>query len=78
MNPGFPASSIWRLAKIYGPILKLDVVTEDIVVVSSHELINEACDEDRFEKSVNSALMEVRALLGDGLFTAFPDEIVSQ
>jgi cytochrome P450/NADPH-cytochrome P450 reductase len=77
MNPNFPSSSIWRLADIYGPIFKLDVVTEEIVVVSSHELINEACNEDRFEKSINSALLEVRALLGDGLFTAFPEETVS-
>lgn len=76
INPSFPTSSIWRLADIYGPIYKLDFVTRQSIVLSSHELINEACDEDRFDKHVKGSLEETRALLGDGLFTAYPDEPV--
>jgi hypothetical protein len=76
VNPNFPMESIWRLADIYGPIYKLDFVTNQVLVLSSHELINEVCDEDRFEKSIVGALKETRALLGDGLFTAYPDEDV--
>jgi cytochrome P450/NADPH-cytochrome P450 reductase len=77
MNPNFPLSSIWRLADIYGPIYKLDFVTNQSVVLSSHELIDEVCDEERFEKTIVGGLKETRALLGDGLFSAFPDETAS-
>jgi cytochrome P450/NADPH-cytochrome P450 reductase len=78
INPNFPMSSIWRFADIYGPIYKLDFISHQVLVLSSHELISEACDEDRFEKSIVGGLKETRALLGDGLFTAFPDEPVRQ
>jgi len=77
MNPDFPSSSIRRLADTYGPILKLDLVTTEMVIVSTHALVNEACNEDRFEKVVIAALTELRTLLGDGLFTAYPEEIAS-
>lgn len=41
-----------------------------VVVVSSHALVHETCDEKRFKKSVNSALKEIRQGVHDGLFTA--------
>jgi cytochrome P450/NADPH-cytochrome P450 reductase len=76
MDPNFPMSSIWRLADIYGPIYKLDFITHQSLILSSHELISEACDEDRFDKAIVGPLKETRALLGDGLFSAFPEEAV--
>jgi len=78
MDPSFPVSSFWRLAKVYGDIFKVDLVAMKIVVVSSHELINEVMDESRFQKKVWGPLLELRALLGDGLFTAYGDEEVSR
>jgi cytochrome P450/NADPH-cytochrome P450 reductase len=77
LDPAFPVAAVWRLAKIYGDIYKLDLVTREAVIISSYELINEVMDEDRFEKSVSGGLKEVRALAGDGLFTAYNDEPVS-
>ncbi|KAI0427039.1 cytochrome P450 [Xylaria sp. FL1042] len=74
MDPSFPLSSYWRLAAIYGDIFKLDLVTRTAVVLSSYELINEVMDESRFRKQPSGPLRELRALLGDGLFTAFWDE----
>ena len=50
LDPSFIAKSFWRLADIYGPILKLDLVARSIIVVSSWELINEVCNEERFGK----------------------------
>ncbi|KAI9667304.1 MAG: hypothetical protein M1821_000119 [Bathelium mastoideum] len=76
IDPTFIASSFWRLASIYGPIFKLDLPGRSVAVLSDHELIDEACDEDRFEKVVSGPLKEVRALTGDGLFTAYGDEPV--
>src|SRR5579871_4900043 len=56
LNPEFPNSSFWRLADIYGPIYKLSIINREVVVISSHELINEVCDDDRFEKTVSGSL----------------------
>lgn len=67
IDPSFPGASFWRLAEIYGPIYKLDFVKSQTLVISDYELINDACDESRFEKSVDGTLAEVRALLGDGV-----------
>ncbi|KAI0444421.1 cytochrome P450 [Xylaria telfairii] len=74
MDPSFPLSSIWRLAAVYGDIFKLDLVSRRNVVVSSHELVNEVMDESRFKKSPTGPLKELRALLGDGLFSAYGHE----
>ena len=76
IDPTFPARSFWRLADIYGRILKLDLPGRTTVLVSDYDLINEVYDEERFEKLVAGNLKETRALLGDGLFTAYGHEPV--
>ncbi|KAJ5193525.1 cytochrome P450 [Penicillium cf. viridicatum] len=73
MDPGFPSQSVWKMADLCGPIFKLKLA-EDLVVVSSQQYVNEICDEDRFEKLPSGALVELRSLIGDGLFTAYPSE----
>ena len=65
---------LMELAKELGPIYKLALPTDDLLVVSTQELVNELCDETRFSKKVNPLLMQVRNFTGDGLFTAFSDE----
>ncbi|RYC58691.1 hypothetical protein CHU98_g7518 [Xylaria longipes] len=74
MEPSFPLSSFWRLAAVFGDIYKLDLISYRIVVVSSYELVNEAMDVSRFQKSPTGGLKELRALLGDGLFSAYGHE----
>ena len=69
-----PIQSMMRLAGIYGPILKLTLLGRDVYVVSSQELVNELCDESRFNKRVHGPLHEIRAFAGDGLFTAYNSE----
>lgn len=78
INPEFPISSIWRLADTYGEIYQLDFITHKSVIISSYDLINEICDEERFDKVVSGGLKEARALVGDGLFSAYPDEAVRE
>lgn len=63
-----------RLAKLYGPILKLDIIGREVILVSSHELIHELCDESRFDKQISRPLQNVRSFAGDGLFTAYTHE----
>jgi cytochrome P450/NADPH-cytochrome P450 reductase len=70
--------SFRRLAEIYGEIYKLDLPGRKgkTIVVSSYDTINDCCDADRFEKPIDGTLKQVRALTGDGLFTAYPGEKV--
>jgi cytochrome P450/NADPH-cytochrome P450 reductase len=45
------------------------------VFISSHELVDEVCDEERFTKVVSAGLHEIRNGINDGLFTAnYPGE----
>ncbi|CAF4297693.1 unnamed protein product, partial [Adineta steineri] len=40
----------------------------------SQEIVNFVCDETKFDKNVSQALEELRAVAGDGLFTAYTSE----
>ena len=63
-----------RLQKLYGDIFQLNILGQKIVVVSSQELVHFLCDESKFDKKVSNALIELRALIGDGLFSAHTSE----
>src|SRR5690349_8535160 len=65
---------LMELAREHGPIFRLDLPGADLVVVSSQELVNELCDERRFDKTLSRPLRQVRDFAGDGLFTAWTDE----
>lgn len=69
-----PVQSFMRLARTYGPFFKLRIFDREVYIASSQELVNELCDESRFNKRVHKALTEIRAFAGDGLFTAHGDE----
>ena len=57
-----------------GPIFWLDMMGAPLVIVSGHDLIDELSDEKRFDKAVRGSLRRVRAVGGDGLFTADTNE----
>lgn len=65
-----PLQSLMQLAREHGPIFSLDMMGTQMVVVSGAELVEELCDETRFDKAVRGPLRRVRAIAGDGLFTA--------
>ncbi len=65
-----PVQNLARLAKELGPIFWLDMMGAPLVIVSGHDLVNELSDEKRFDKAVRGPLRRVRAIAGDGLFTA--------
>jgi cytochrome P450 / NADPH-cytochrome P450 reductase len=69
-----PIQDMMRLAREYGPIYWLDMMGKPVVVVSGFSLVDELCDESRFDKSVKGALRRLRAFAGDGLFTAYTQE----
>ena len=69
-----PVQNMAKLARQYWPIYWLDMRGKPLVVVSGHDLVDELCDESRFDKSVRGALRLVRNFAGDGLFTAYTQE----
>jgi cytochrome P450 / NADPH-cytochrome P450 reductase len=74
LDPTAPIQNLTRLTKELGPIFWLDMMGAPIVVVSGHDLVDELSDEKRFDKVVRGALRRVRAVGGDGLFTADTNE----
>ncbi|KAJ5668186.1 Amidohydrolase [Penicillium maclennaniae] len=70
-----PLNSFERLAETYGPIFRFTTFGQTRVFLSSHELVDEVCDEERFTKYVIAGLKEIRNGTNDGLFTAnYPGE----
>ncbi|MFL5352204.1 bifunctional cytochrome P450/NADPH--P450 reductase [Archangium sp.] len=69
-----PIQSMMRLSQEYGPLFRLTFPGRSILVASSAALVDEVCDERRFDKSVGGALNNIRDFAGDGLFTAYTDE----
>src|SRR5262245_18764203 len=74
LDSAAPVQHLTRLAKELGPIFWLDMMGSPIVIVSGHDLVDELSDEKRFDKVVRGALRRVRAVGGDGLFTADTNE----
>jgi len=70
LDSSAPVQNLTRLAKELGPIFWLDMMGAPIVIVSGHDLVDELSDEKRFDKAVRGPLRRVRAIAGDGLFTA--------
>ncbi|HZD47977.1 MAG TPA: cytochrome P450 [Silvibacterium sp.] len=69
-----PVQSLMRLARQYGPIFRFSVGGHSTIVLGSQALVDEVCDETRFAKKLHPALMRVRDIAGDGLFTAHNEE----
>src|SRR3569833_442827 len=56
IDPQHPLASLGRLADQYGPIFRLNLGGKMVTFLASWELVNEACDETRFAKSVGNVL----------------------
>ena len=70
-----PMQNLMKLAREHGPLFRLAFPGgRSALVLSSHALVADACDETRFEKKVGAALEHIRDFAGDGLFTAYTEE----
>ena len=74
LDPNAPVQDLVRMSREMGPILWLDMMGAPLVIVSGHDLVHELSDEKRFDKAVRGSLRRVRAVGGDGLFTADTSE----
>ncbi|MGA7489758.1 MAG: cytochrome P450 [Xanthobacteraceae bacterium] len=69
-----PILDMMKLAEAYGPIYRLRLGGPSMVVLSSFELVDPVCDNERFDKFLGPGIMQARAVAGDGLFTAWTHE----
>jgi cytochrome P450/NADPH-cytochrome P450 reductase len=69
-----PIQDNMRLAAELGPIFAKNFFGREVVLVSGADLVAELSDETRFAKHVAPSLERIRAIAGDGLFTAYNDE----
>ncbi|MGD9912593.1 MAG: cytochrome P450, partial [Rhizobiaceae bacterium] len=69
-----PLQSLMQMTREQGPIFWLDMMGTPLVVVSGASLMDELCDETRFDKAVRGSLRRIRAAAGDGLFTSDTQE----
>src|ERR1700737_4805809 len=70
LDSNAPVQNLTRLAKELGPIFWLDMMGQPLVIAWGYDLVHELSDEKRFGKVVRGSLRRVRAIGGDGLFTA--------
>ncbi|MCH0539254.1 cytochrome P450 [Streptomyces sp. MUM 203J] len=72
---GFGATvHMMKEVKELGPLYRIRVFGNEVVVVGGLDLVAELSDETRFRKNVHPDLVELRRFAGDGLFTAFNHE----
>jgi cytochrome P450 / NADPH-cytochrome P450 reductase len=69
-----PIQALMKLARQYGPIFRLQVGPRRFTVVSGFDLVDELCDDERFDKMLGQGLINARAVAGDGLFTSWTQE----
>src|ERR1700750_2069458 len=70
LDPTAPVQNLAQLAKELGPIFWLDMMGAAVVLVAGQHLVDALSDEKRFDRAVRGPLRRVRAIGGDGLFTA--------
>ena len=72
VDAGHPMESLVELARKYGPIFELDLPGgRSLTIVSSFDLVDELCDESRFDKKVGAGLSQLaKGPVGRGLFTS--------
>ncbi len=74
LSAATPVQDMWRLARELGPIYRMEMRGRVVIVLSGYDLVNEVCDEKRFDKSIRGGLRLVRRFGGDGLFTSKTEE----
>jgi len=73
-NPRTPLQDTLRIGRRIGPIFTRKIFGFEIVFVGGVDLVTELNDETKFGKHVGMGIENLRALAGDGLFTAHTHE----
>lgn len=70
IDPSALSQSLVQLSHKYGPIYKLELGPNSLIVLNSYDFMDEVCDQIRFEKYISGPLFELQQSIGNGLFTA--------
>ncbi|KAH7010815.1 cytochrome P450 [Microdochium trichocladiopsis] len=71
LDPTLPVRTYWHLMDTYNPIFQMDLgMKYPRVFVGSREMVNEMADDSRFIKFTHRLHQEMRAVFGNGLFSA--------
>jgi cytochrome P450 len=73
-NPRTPLQDTVRIGKRIGPVFTRKIFGFEIVFVAGVDLVTELNDETKFGKHVGMGIENLRAVAGDGLFTAHTRE----
>jgi cytochrome P450/NADPH-cytochrome P450 reductase len=65
-----PIESVMTMGRQHGPIFRLVVPGQDVVVIWGADLVEEICDDSRFDKIIDGGLAELRKHGNDGLFSS--------
>ncbi|MFN8634972.1 MAG: cytochrome P450, partial [Chloroflexota bacterium] len=75
LDPHNVIESLSRLAREYGPIYRIEAPGgRSRLIVSSFELVDELCDDARFDKTLGPGVGAVGGAGSQGLFTAMTDD----
>jgi cytochrome P450/NADPH-cytochrome P450 reductase len=74
IDPHNSVESMMRLARENGPIFRLKVPGSEFIVATSQAIVNELCDEQRFDKRLSRPLALQREVTGPTLFTSSTQE----
>ncbi|MEM7160737.1 MAG: cytochrome P450 [Myxococcota bacterium] len=66
--------SLVNLASTQGPLFEVDLLGTQMVFATGADIVEELCDESRFQKYLDERVENLRALGGDGLATAWTHE----
>ncbi len=69
VSPNAPVQDLVKLARAMGPIFRLNMLGRPLTVVWGASLVDELCDETRFDKSVTRPLRNLRKV-AHGLFVS--------
>ncbi|MEV0773944.1 MULTISPECIES: cytochrome P450 [Nocardia] len=69
-----PCQRLAEQARELGPVFEQKLFGYPAIIVTGVEAVEEVNDESRWEKHVGHALIKLRPLAGDGLFTAYNSE----
>lgn len=69
IDPELPLLSVMNLADQYGEIFKLSLMGKERMIYTTVALLNEVCDEKRFNKAIAGPLQQVRNGTGGKLLS---------
>lgn len=70
VDPEIPLAYFKAVADQYGEVFRLRFLSRTIIFVTTQAMVNETCDEQRFQKCIDTVLGQIRNGVHDGLFTA--------